>query len=101
MEHCLESADFLVCQDIFPTETTRFADVVLPAASWSEDEGTFTNAERRVSMVRKVKTPPGISKPNWMIFKEIAARFGQEWNSNSGREIWDHEISPFRPPSRD
>ena len=97
VEHCLESADFLVCQDIFPTETTRFADVVLPAAAWCEDEGTFTNAERRVSMVRKVKTPPGISKPNWMIFKEIAERFGHRWTSNSGREIWDNEVTPFSP----
>ena len=97
VEHCLESAEFLVCQDIFPTETTRFAHVVFPSAAWSEDEGTFTNAERRVNLVRKVKTPPGISMPNWMIFKEIAARFGHEWESNSGREIWDNEISVFSP----
>jgi formate dehydrogenase alpha subunit len=95
VEKCLKSAEFLVCNDIFPTETTRFADVVLPAAAWSEDEGTFTNAERRISLVRKVKTPPGIAKPNWWIFKEIAKRFGHEWKSNSGQEIWDNEVSEF------
>jgi len=54
VEHCLQSTEFLVCQDIFPTETTRFAHVVFPSAGWSEDDGTFTNSERRVNRVRKV-----------------------------------------------
>ncbi len=43
VEHCLEAAEFMVCHDIFPTETTRFADVIFPAAAWSEDDGTFSN----------------------------------------------------------
>ncbi len=47
---------FLVVQDIFPNETTKFAHVILPSASWCEDEGTFTSLERRVSMVRTIKT---------------------------------------------
>ena len=93
VEHCLASAEFLVCQDIFPTETTRFAHVILPSAAWSEDDGTFTNSERRVSRVRKVSPAPGIAKPNWWIFREMAKRFGQEWESASGGEIWDNEIS--------
>ncbi|OPZ69047.1 MAG: Formate dehydrogenase H [bacterium ADurb.Bin478] len=97
VEHCLASAEFLVCQDIFPTETTRFADVVLPAAAWGENEGTFTSSERRVSMVRKFKSPPGKAMPNWWIFKQIAKRFGQEWKSESAREIWDHELSVEAP----
>lgn len=97
VEHELASAEFLVCQDIFPTETTRFAHVVLPAAAWSEDEGTFTSSERRVNRVRKIKTPPGIAKPNWWIFKEIARRMGHAWTSNSGREIWDQEVSALAP----
>ena len=59
VEHCLESAEFMVCHDIFPTETTRFADVIFPAAAWSEDDGTFTNSERRVSRVRKVSQAAG------------------------------------------
>jgi len=98
VEKCLGAAEFLVCNDIFPTETTRFADVVFPAAAWSEDDGTFTNSERRVSRVRKVSEPPGQSKPNWWIFKELAKRLGHEWTSNSSQEIWDHEVAPLSPP---
>ncbi len=97
VEECLASAQFLVCQDIFPTETTRFAHVVLPAAGWSEKEGTFTNSERRVSRVRKVSEPPGISKPDWWIFKEIARRMGHNWASDSAQELWDNEISQLAP----
>jgi formate dehydrogenase major subunit len=97
IEHCLESAEFLVCQDIFPTETTRFADVILPAAGWSENDGTFTNSERRVNLVRTVSEPPGISRPNWWIFRELAKRWGHEWASNSARELWDNEISHLAP----
>ncbi len=97
VEHCLASAEFLVCQDIFPTETTRFAHVVFPAAAWSEDDGTFTNSERRVSRVRTVSTPPGIARPNWWIFRELAKRMGQEWASEGGRDLWDNEISQLAP----
>jgi len=97
VEHCLESAEFLVCNDIFPTETTRFADVVFPAAAWSEAEGTFTNSERRVNLVRKAVEPPGQARPNWWVFKEIARRLGQDWPSSSAREIWDNEISVLAP----
>lgn len=97
VEKCLASAEFLVVQDIFPNETTRFAHVVFPATSWGEDEGTYSSSERRVSMVRKFKNPPGQAKPDWWIFKEIAKRWGQEWTSNSGREIWDEELSMMAP----
>jgi formate dehydrogenase major subunit len=96
-EKCLSSADFLVVQDIFPNETTRFAHVILPSASWCEDEGTFTSLERRVSMVRTIKTPPGIAKPNWWIFKELARKMGHDWVSNSGREICDNELAVLCP----
>jgi len=97
VEHELAAAEFLVCQDIFPTETTRFADVIFPSAAWSEDDGTFTNSERRISRVRKVSEPPGEARPNWWIFKEIARRLGQDWASDSGQEIWDNEISVLAP----
>jgi formate dehydrogenase major subunit len=97
VEHCLQSAEFLVCQDLFPTETTRFAHVIFPSAGWSEDDGTFTNSERRVSRVRKASEPPGQAKPNWWVFKEIAKRMGQSWASGSGEEIWDQEISRLTP----
>ena len=97
VERTLASAEFIVCQDIFPTETTRFAHVILPAAAWSENDGTFTNSERRVNRVRTASTPPGEAKPNWWIFREIARRFGQNWESNSAREIWDNEVSVLAP----
>ncbi len=97
VEQELSSAEFLVCNDIFPTETTRFAHVVFPAAAWSEDDGTFTSSERRISRVRKVSEPPGEARPNWWIFKEIAKRMGHEWQSNSGPELWDNEVSVLAP----
>jgi len=97
VEHELSSAEFLVCQDIFPTETTRFAHVVFPAAAWSENEGTFTNSERRVSRVRTACPPPGLAKPNWWIFKQIAKRMGHDWQSDSAQEIWDNEVSVLAP----
>ena len=97
IEKCLSSAEFLVCQDNFPTETTRFAHVILPAAAWSENDGTFTNSERRVNRVRTVSAAPGQAKPNWWIFKEIARRMGHEWPSASAREIWDNEVAVLAP----
>ncbi|MFH1059062.1 MAG: formate dehydrogenase subunit alpha [Pseudomonadota bacterium] len=97
VEHCLESVDFLICNDIFPTETTRFADVVFPAAAWSEDDGTFTNSERRVQRVRKAVEAPGQARPNWWVFREVARRLGQEWPSASGQAIWDDEVSVLAP----
>lgn len=98
VESQLASAPFLVCQDIFQNETTRFAHVILPAAAWSENDGTFTNSERRVNRVRTASAPPGEARPNWWIFREIARRFGHEWASNSAQEIWDHEIAPLAAP---
>ena len=100
VERCLQAAEFLVCQDIFPTETTRFGHVVFPSAAWSEDDGTFTNSERRVNRVRKVSEPPGQAKPNWWIFKEIAKRMGHSWPSTGGQEIWDQEVSRHAPALR-
>jgi len=93
VEHELASAEFIVCQDIFQNETTRFAHVILPAAAWSENDGTFTNSERRVSRVRTASIPPGTARPNWWIFKQLANRMGHKWKSDSAREIWDNEIS--------
>jgi len=98
VEHELASAEFIVCNEIFLNETTRFAHVVLPTAAWGEDDGTFTNSERRVNRVRKIKNAPGQAKPSWWIFKEIARRMGMpEWQSNSAQEIWDNEVSVLTP----
>jgi formate dehydrogenase major subunit len=95
--HELESAEFIVCSDIFQTETTRFAHVIFPAAAWSENDGTFTNSERRISMVRTASPAPGDARPNWWVFREIAKRFGHDWPSASAQSIWDDEISVLAP----
>src|SRR5690606_11800400 len=66
--------DFLVVQDIFMHETAELADVVLPAASFAEKYGTFTNSERRVQMVRPMLPMPGEAREDWAITAEIARR---------------------------
>ncbi|MCB0118595.1 MAG: molybdopterin-dependent oxidoreductase [Anaerolineales bacterium] len=71
-EHALNSLDHLVVIDIFLTETAAMADVVLPATSWGETEGTLTNTERRIQRVRAAVTPPGESKPDWEILTMLA-----------------------------
>lgn len=82
--------NFLVVQDIFLTETARFADVVLPAACWGEKIGTFSSTERRVQMVRKAVDPPGEAKQDWWIFKELAKRMGYYCLDYQGpQDIWD------------
>jgi len=68
--------DFFVVQDIFLSETARFAHVVLPAASFAEKDGTFTNTERRVQRVRKAVEPIGDSKSDWWIICQVAQRLG-------------------------
>jgi predicted molibdopterin-dependent oxidoreductase YjgC len=75
-QEALEELEFLVVQDIFLTETARLADVVLPAATFAEKDGTFTNTERRVQRVRKAIEPHGGSRPDWWITCEIARRLG-------------------------
>ena len=67
---------FVIAQDIFPTETTALADVVLPAAQWSEKTGTFTNVDRTVHLAHKAVNPPGEAWPDLKIFSEYAHRMG-------------------------
>jgi predicted molibdopterin-dependent oxidoreductase YjgC len=74
----LSSLDFLVVQDIFANETSRFADVILPAASFLEKTGTFTNAERRFQLVEAAAEPPGEAKTDLAIFGLVSARLGHE-----------------------
>ncbi len=93
---CLEALDFLVVQDIFLTETAQLADVVLPAASFAEKEGTFVNTERRVQRIYPAIKPRGDSKPDWEIIKLIANRLGLNWNYQSPREIMA-EIARLTP----
>ncbi len=72
IEHC----PFVVVSDCWPTETTRLANVVLPAAGWGEKDGTVTNSERRISRQRPFRTAPGRARPDWWMFTEVARRMG-------------------------
>ena len=72
----LQKLELLVFQDIFLNETGQMAHIVLPAASFAEKDGTFTNTERRVQRVRKFTGPIGDSKPDWWITSQIAKRMG-------------------------
>jgi formate dehydrogenase alpha subunit len=74
IRECFEHLDFLVLQEIFPSETSVYADVLLPGASFAEKSGTYTNTERRVQMVHKAIDPIGDTKPDWWITSEIAKR---------------------------
>ena len=86
----LEKLDFLVVQDIFMTETTQYADVILPGASFAEKDGTFTSGERRINRVRKAVEPPGDAKEDWQIFVDLAHKLGlQGFDFNSPEDIWD------------
>ncbi len=76
-EESLRKLDFLVVQDIFHTETTPFADVILPAASFAEKNGTFVNSDRRVLRVRKAVESPGEARQDWRIIVDIARRMGK------------------------
>ncbi len=75
-EAVLRGLDFLVVQDLFLTETARLAHVVLPAASFAEKDGTFTNTERRVQRIRKAVEPPGEAMADWQIACALSRRLG-------------------------
>jgi formate dehydrogenase major subunit len=89
----LSALEFLVVQDIFLTETAEFADVVLPASSYMEKEGTYTNTDRRVQLGRKVIDSPGQARPDWQIIQEISNRIGLEMDYESPRAIFDELVS--------
>lgn len=74
IRECLTACDFVVLQEIFPSETSKYADVLLPGVSFAEKTGTFTNTERRVQMCRKAIEPEGEAKDDWWITAEIAKR---------------------------
>ncbi|MEO0235215.1 MAG: formate dehydrogenase subunit alpha [candidate division WOR-3 bacterium] len=96
VKEALERAEFIVCQDIFMTETTELADVVLPVASFAEKEGTFTNTERRVLKVNKAIDPlPGV-KTDWEVVQEVARRLGYNMNYSSWEDIL-REINQLTP----
>ncbi len=109
VRRCLELMDFIVLQEIFPSETAKYADVILPGVSFAEKSGTFTNTERRVQRVRQALEPSAEMRQDWEITTELARRV----LAHSGRQIdpaapyggWDYtdaeqvmaEISALAP----
>jgi formate dehydrogenase major subunit len=89
----LASLDFLVVQDIFLTETAEFADVVLPASSYMEKLGTYTNTDRRVQIGRPVLEPPGEARLDWEVVQEISRRIGLEMDYSSSEEVFDEMVA--------
>jgi predicted molibdopterin-dependent oxidoreductase YjgC len=83
-------------QDIFMTETAQLADVVLPSASFAEKEGTFTNTERKVQLVRKAVNAPGQAQEDWRIVASLASAMGYDMKYPSAEKIMD-EIAALTP----
>jgi formate dehydrogenase major subunit len=92
----LEKLDFFVMQEIFFSETCRFADVILPGSPSLEKEGTFTSTERRIQRLYQVMPPLGESRPDWEILIDIANRLGANWNYKHPSEIYE-EIALLTP----
>ena len=92
----LGNLEFLVVQNIFMTETAKYADVFLPAALYAEKDGTFTNTERRVQRVRKAVDPPGDTRPDWEIIQDLGKRLGIPWHYESPEAIFE-EIRTMVP----
>ena len=74
IRHCLQECELIVLQEIFPSETAEYADILLPGVSFVEKTGTFTNTERRVQMVRQATDPLGEARPDWQITQDLAMR---------------------------
>ena len=105
---CFEACEFVVLQEIFPSETSKYADVLLPGVTFAEKDGTFTNTERRVQLVRKAIAPKGEARQDWQITADIAKRvialegklpLGPQaaWDYGSPSEIMDEitQVSPI------
>lgn len=95
IRHCLEELDFLVLQEIFPSETSVYADVLLPGVTFAEKTGTFTNTERRVQLVRQAIPTQGDAKPDWWITSEIAKRLMERISDRVRKEAphagWEYK----------
>jgi formate dehydrogenase alpha subunit len=92
----LEEVEFLIVQDIFLTETARYADVVLPSTCFAEKDGTFTNTERRVQRVRQAVVAPGQARHDWQILCAMAGKMGYPMAYESAAQIMD-EIAAVTP----
>jgi formate dehydrogenase major subunit len=92
----LEKLDFFVMQEIFFSETCRFANVILPASPSLEKEGTFTSTERRIQRLYQAMEPLGESRPDWKILIDLANRLGAKWSYKHPSEIYE-EIAALTP----
>ncbi|MBI1913821.1 MAG: formate dehydrogenase subunit alpha [Planctomycetes bacterium] len=84
----LSKLEFLAVQDIFLTETAEFADVVLPASSFLEKTGTYTNTDRRVQIGRNALVPPGEARLDWQVLCELSTRLGYPMDYTSPEEVF-------------
>ncbi len=96
VKEALAKLDFLAIQDIFPTDTAEFAHVILPAASFAEKDGTYTNTERRVQKIRKAVAPAGEAKPDYEIICDLARLMGYPMDYRAAHEIME-EIAILTP----
>lgn len=97
--HALDHCEFLVVSDLFLTETAEYADVVLPAASFAEKDGTFTNTERRIQRIRRAVSPRGESRPDWQVFLNICQRLGMPKEYPDAKSVFE-EIAQVTPSYR-
>jgi predicted molibdopterin-dependent oxidoreductase YjgC len=102
--HVMEELDFILVQDIFINETAEYADIILPAVSFAEKAGTFTNSDRRVQLVREAVPAPGLARADWDILCDLAQRLETKLNRTvsagfeyaSPAQIWD-EMADLTP----
>jgi predicted molibdopterin-dependent oxidoreductase YjgC len=103
--HVMESLEFVLYQDIFMNETGEYADVILPAASFAEKDGTFTNSDRRVQLIRPGILSPGEARPDWIIIQDLASRVEEKLEVKTSigfifenpSQIWN-EMAELTPP---
>lgn len=92
----LDRLDLLIVQEMFMTETARRAHLVLPAAGWLEQAGTFTNAERRIQRVRPAVAPPGAARPDWQAVRDVGRAMGADWPYTDPAAVMD-EVAHAAP----
>jgi sulfite reductase (NADPH) flavoprotein alpha-component len=98
----LQRAELVIVQDAFhPTETTRYADILLPGALWAEAEGTMVNSERNVTLMPRAVAPPGEARADWQIIAQVAQRmgFGNNFNYADASEVFDEIRQTWNPKS--
>jgi len=106
-QQCMAGCDFVVLQEIFPTETAAMADVLFPGVTWAEKMGTFTNTDRHIQLVRQAIDPVGEARPDWSIISDLAGRILERegrmpvgdkaaWQYSSPSEIME-EIAAMTP----